>query len=148
MFPSSLLGRLLALVRGDRRQRYRGTRGQGQEWEDVAGKHLEKAGYRIVDRNFRTKVGELDFIARDGDVLCFIEVKARRSIRFGPAAEAVTLEKQRHVHRAAAAYLQRHHLSDAVCRFDVVAIDDHEEGARVEILRDAFRGPLPPRRPR
>jgi putative endonuclease len=145
MFPSSLLSRLVALVGGERRRRYLGLRGRGQEWEDLAEKRLKSEGYRILDRNFRTKVGELDFVARDGPTLCFIEVKGRRSLRFGAPAEAVTLEKQRRIYRAAEAYLQGKRLSESTCRFDVVSIIDAEDGERVQILRDAFRGPLPPR---
>ena len=127
------------------RKRYRGTRGQGQDWEDVARRKLEAAGYRILESNFRTRAGEIDFVARDGDTLCFIEVKGRRSTRFGSPAEAVTMEKRRRIHRAAEAYLQRRRLSQAVCRFDVVSIREGVENAGVEILRSAFEGPLPPR---
>ena len=137
----SLLARLIALFR----KRYRGTRGKGQEWEDVAGRHLRKAGYEILERNFRARAGEIDFVARDGETLCFIEVKGRRSTMFGSPTEAVTLEKQRRITRAAQAYLQRRRLSGAVCRFDVVSIRDGAANRGVEILRDAFAGPLPPR---
>ena len=144
MFPVSLLSQLLEFIGVERRRRYRGLRGRGQEWEDLAEKRLKSEGYRILDRNFRTKVGELDFVARDGPTLCFIEVKGRRSLRFGAPAEAVTLEKQRRISRAAEAYLQGKRLSESVCRFDVVSITEAEEGERVEIFRDAFRGPLPP----
>jgi len=127
------------------RKRYRGMRGKGQEWEDVAGRHLRKAGYKILERNYRSRAGEIDFVARDGETLCFIEVKGRRSTMFGSPAEALTLEKQRRITRAAQTYLRERRLPDAVCRFDVVAIRDGIENAGVEILRAAFSGPLPPR---
>jgi putative endonuclease len=127
------------------RTRYRGTRGRGQEWETVAGRHLRKAGYEILERNYRARAGEIDFVARDGQTLCFIEVKGRRSTMFGSPAEAITLEKQRRITRAAQAYLQQRRVADAVCRFDVVSIRDGVENAGVEILRGAFSGPLPPR---
>jgi putative endonuclease len=128
--------------------KYRGLRGVGQEWERVAEKHLKKAGYRIRDRNVRMKVGEIDIIAEEKGVLCFIEVKGRSSLAFGVPAEAITLEKQRRLYRAAEIYLQRERLRDSICRFDVVAILDEGRGETVEILRDAFRGPLPARRRR
>lgn len=145
MLPVSLLSRLLAFVGVERRKRYRGLRGRGQDWEEVAERRLKRDGYRILDRNFRSRVGELDFVAKDGETLCFIEVKGRSSLRFGAPAEAVTLEKQRRITRAAEAYLQSKHLPESVCRFDVVTILDSDGEARVEVLRDAFRGPLPPR---
>ena len=125
-------------------RKYLGLRGVGQEWENLAEKHLKMAGYRIRARNFRTKVGEIDFVAEDGSVLCFIEVKGRHTLRFGAPEEAVNAEKQRRIFRAAQAYLQRERLEDAPCRFDVVAILDGADPS-VTILRDAFAGPPRPR---
>lgn len=127
-------------------KRYRGLRGLGQDWERLAEKHLKAAGYRIVERNYRTKVGELDFIALDGETLCFIEVKGRSGIGFGLPAEAITLEKQRRIFRAAEAFLQKQRLRETACRFDVVAILDRSPRPEVSILRGAFAGPLPPPR--
>jgi len=126
-------------------RRYRGLRGVGQNWERLAEKHLRRAGYRILDRNVRMKVGEIDIIAEERGVLCFIEVKGRSGTGFGLPAEAVTLEKRRRIYRAAEIYLQRERLGESICRFDIVSILDLAEGRRVEIFRDAFRGPLPPR---
>lgn len=144
MLPSVLLSRLLSFF-SRHSPRMLGQRGVGQEWETLAEKHLKAAGYKILVRNFRTKVGEIDFVAQDGSVLCFVEVKGRHSLRFGRPEEAVNAEKQRRIFRAAQAYLQRERLEEAPCRFDVVAILD--EGARpgVTILRDAFAGPPRPR---
>jgi putative endonuclease len=126
-------------------KKYRGLRGVGQSLERLAEKHLKKAGYRIRDRNVRMKVGEIDIIAEENGVLCFIEVKGRSGTGFGLPAEAVTSEKQRRIYRAAEIYLQRERLGESICRFDIVSILDLTEGRRVEIFRDAFRGPLPPR---
>ena len=117
----------------------------GQEWERLAEKHLKRAGYRILDRNVVTRVGELDFVARDGTTLCFIEVKGRHGLGFGGPAEAVTLEKQRRIFRAAEAYLQRRRPERSACRFDVVSILEEEGARRVEIVRAAFEGPTRPR---
>ena len=144
MFPATLLSRVTALFTRDGK-RYRGLRGRGQSWEEVARRRLEAEGYRILESNYRTKVGELDFVARDGETLCFIEVKGRGGLGFGLPAEAVTREKQRRMSRAAQAYLQRERIAEAVCRFDVVAILESSSLPEIRIIRDAFRGPIPPR---
>ncbi len=75
-------------------------RAVGKAGEDNAVKYLQKQGYRILERNFRCRFGEIDLIARDKGVLVFIEVKTRRSRAFGPPAMAVTPEKQRHLIKA------------------------------------------------
>ena len=143
MFPRQLLERIFAWLRP--RRRMAGSRGVGQEWERLAEKHLKRAGYRILDRNVVTRVGELDFVARDGTTLCFIEVKGRHGLSFGGPVEAVTPEKQRRIFRAAEAYLQRHRPERSACRFDVVSILEEEGEPRVEIVRAAFEGPTRPR---
>jgi putative endonuclease len=147
VFPSSLLSRLLSLF-SRRPPKMRGLRGVGQEWERLAERHLKEAGYRIRERNYRTRVGEIDFVAQDGDVLCFVEVKGRRGTGFGMPEEAVHAEKQRRIFRAAQAYLQREKLESSPCRFDVVSILQHDSVSKVAILRDAFVGPPRPRPPR
>jgi putative endonuclease len=142
----AILQRLLELVRP--RRRMKGTRGVGQEWERLAEKHLKNAGYRILDRNFVSRVGEIDFVARDGTTLCFIEVKGRHGTGFGRPEEAVTAEKQRRIFRAAEAYLQSRRPERSACRFDVVSILEEGGEFRLEILRGAFEGPPRPRRRR
>ena len=137
----------MSLLKGERRK-YRGLRGVGQEWERLAEKHLKEAGYTIRARNFRTRVGEIDFVAQDGNVLCFVEVKGRHGTGFGMPEEAVNSEKQRRIFRAAQAYLQRERLEDSTCRFDVVSILQDDLVSKVTILRDAFVGPPRPRPPR
>lgn len=144
MTPRGVLERLLRYLAG-RGPRPGGFRGVGEDWERVAERALEADGYRILARNFRTRMGELDFVAEDGDVLCFIEVKGRGGTGFGLPGEAVTREKQRRIHRAAEAYLMRRPRRRP-CRFDVVTILETEGERRTEILRNAFEGP--PRRRR
>jgi putative endonuclease len=139
----ALLEKILFTFRSGKK--YRGLRGRGQEWESLAERHLKKAGYRILDRNVRTKVGEIDLVAEENGVLCFIEVKGRRGTGFGLPEEAVDAEKQRRIFRAAEAYLQSRRLGDRPCRFDVVAILQDKTASDVKIHRDAFAGPLPPR---
>ena len=90
--------------------------------ESLAAKHLKAHGYEILARNYRARRGEIDLIARDGEFIVFVEVKTRRSLKFGLPQAAVTLRKQRQISKVALAYLQFRNLMDAPCRFDVIAI--------------------------
>lgn len=148
MMPLSWARRIAARLRG-LPPRPGGSRGAGYDWERAAEKALGAQGYRILARNFRTRSGEIDFVAEDNGILCFIEVKGRSGEGFGPPAEAVTAEKQRRIFRAAELYLRSKRGRRPVCRFDVVAILEKEaEEPKIEILRDAFRGPAARRRRR
>ena len=150
MTPGRLVERLRSWIVG---RRYRGRRGLGQGWEKLAERRLTAEGYRIRERNYRMRMhtrvpsGEVDLIAEDSGVLCFIEVKGRSGRGFGAPAESVTLEKQRRIARVAQEYVRRRRVADSTrCRFDVVSIvDDGSGNPRVEILRDAFPLPEPPR---
>jgi putative endonuclease len=113
----------------------------GKAGEEEALRYLSQQGYRILERNYRCRFGEIDLIARDGKTLVFIEVKTRRSQRFGPAAASVTLVKQHHLIKAAQVYLARTRQTDALCRFDVVTIDIDTQKSRIELIRDAFQYP-------
>lgn len=117
------------------------TRARGRLGEDEAVGWLEGEGYEIVERNHENKAGEIDVIARDGETLCFIEVKARSSDAYGPAIAAVTPAKQRKIARAAALYLARRP-TDAPCRFDVLGLDREGGRWRFTLVRDAFAAPL------
>jgi putative endonuclease len=112
----------------------------GQEGEAAAEAYLRRQGYRIVARNFRSPLGELDLVAEDKGVLVFVEVKARRTREFGGAVYAVDVRKQNKLIRLAAHYLARHHLSHRVCRFDVVLLQTDEAGGspRIEHIPNAF----------
>ncbi len=112
----------------------------GAEGERAAKAFLVASGFRIVRENYSTPVGEIDLIAREGDVLVFVEVKARTSVEYGPPQSSITPTKQRQIAKAAALFLEREGLSDAPCRFDVVAVTFGAGGGRPEILliRDAF----------
>jgi putative endonuclease len=146
MMPLSWARRIASRLRG-LPSRPRGARGAGYDWERVAEKALAEQGFRILARNFRTRAGEIDFVAEENGILCFIEVKGRSGDAFGAPAEAVTAEKQRRIFRAAEIYLGRRRGRRPICRFDVVSIlcKDGGEGT-LEILRDAFRGPVARRR--
>ena len=106
----------------------------GISGEDLACAELVRRGYAILERRYRTRHGEIDIVARDGDTLVFVEVKVKVTEEFGTAAEAVTRRKQRRVASMAAEYLARNRLSEVACRFDVVAID----GEVLTLIRDAF----------
>ena len=114
------------------------TRAQGRVGEDRAIDWLRQQGYRIVERNVTTRSGEIDAVARDGETLCFIEIKARANRAYGPAIEAVTPHKQRKLARAASLYLVLHP-TDAPCRFDVLGMDLTDDGWRFTLVRDAFQ---------
>src|SRR6266576_1263233 len=95
----------------------------GISGEDLACDELRRRGYAILDRRYRTRFGEIDIIARDGDTIVFVEVKARLTDDFGGAAAAVTRWKQRRIAGMAVDYLSRRRLHECPCRFDVVTID-------------------------
>ena len=110
----------------------------GRRGEDLACSELEKRGYVIVDRRFRTRCGELDIVARDGGVLVFIEVKARSGINFGTPFESVTWKKRQRLSQMAASYLFVRRLAGVACRFDVVAVVERQGMQTIELLRGAF----------
>jgi putative endonuclease len=114
----------------------------GISGEDLACAELQRRGYAIVERRYRTRFGEIDIIARDGPTLVFVEVKARMTREFGGAAAAMTRWKQRRVARMALDYLARRHLHECPCRFDVVAIDFDASEPRVIVYPNAFDAPL------
>ena len=110
----------------------------GMSGEDLACAELQRRGYAIVERRYRTRFGEIDIIAKDGLTIVFIEVKARMTQDFGGAAAAMTAWKQRRIARMAVDYLARQNLHDCPCRFDVVAIDFNESEPRIIVYPNAF----------
>ena len=110
----------------------------GKSGEDLAVEELEQRGYAILDRRYRTRHGEIDIVARDGETVVFVEVKLRLTAEFGTSAEAVTPWKQRRLVSMATDYLVRHQLQDRPCRFDVVAIDGAVGAATVTVYPHAF----------
>jgi putative endonuclease len=103
--------------------------------EDVAETYLRRRGYRIIERNFKTKIGELDIIAREGGALCFVEVRSRATTAFGDAIESVDHVKRARVSRMAQLYLTWRKPELTVARFDVLGIT----GDRITLIRDAWR---------
>ncbi len=112
----------------------------GRQGELLAARHLAALGYRIVARNFRCRAGEIDLVAVQGGDLVFVEVRTRRSRRFGTALESVTPAKQRQVARVALHFLSR--LGDrgwpGGLRFDVVTVEHGPHGPVVEVWPAAF----------
>ena len=113
----------------------------GISGEDLACAELQRRGYAILERRYRTRLGEIDIIAREGATIVFVEVKTRLTDEFGGAAAAITRWKQRRIARMALDYLSRQRVQDCPCRFDVVAIDFEREGPRVTVYANAFDAP-------
>lgn len=111
----------------------------GQAGESAAEAYLRRKGYRILARNLRSPLGELDLVAEDGQVMVFVEVKARRTDVFGGAIYAVHHRKQEKLIQLAAQYLARHHIKDRLCRFDVVLLQGSDAVApQIEHIQNAF----------
>jgi putative endonuclease len=110
----------------------------GDHGEDLAAAALKQQGYKILERNFVTPLGEIDIIARQGKVVVVVEVKTRRGSRFGAPQEAVNPSKQGRLRRLAEYYLKAKRLTDSPVRFDVVAVTLAGDEPRVEIISNAF----------
>lgn len=108
----------------------------GKQGEDVAVSYLQRNGYKIIERNFQKKHGDIDIVALDGDTLVFIEVKARRSKSYGPAVEAITPWKIRALIQSAHLYKLLHPKLPESLRIDVVAIDYTETSPKIELIKN------------
>ena len=104
--------------------------------EDQAAIFLKKKGYRILDRNVASKVGEVDIVAEDGETLVFVEVRSRTDPDQVHPAATVTKKKQRQIVRTAMAYCQHHKIRDTMIRFDVVAVLGPR--GEIELYQNAF----------
>lgn len=111
----------------------------GRRGEALAAEHLERLGYRVVARNYRTRFGELDLVVTDDEVLVFCEVKTRRGGSFGPGFEAVDARKRRKLRALAETFLRHHAFGPVAVRFDVSSVRLRADGsAVVEVFEDAF----------
>ena len=113
------------------------TKQDGDWGEALVEKYLSERGCRIVEREWRCRFGEIDLIARRGDILCFVEVKLRSDRRFGLPRDFVTAAKQRRIRTTAAFYMTRHD-PDLFARFDVAEVYDDETPPRIEYIENAF----------
>ncbi|MGE5191612.1 MAG: YraN family protein [Deltaproteobacteria bacterium] len=115
----------------------------GDKGERLAARYLRRLGYKILARRYRTAMGEIDLIAREGACIVFVEVKTRRSDAAGQPHEAVDAYKQAQLTRLALAFLKRYRLLDQPARFDVISIVWEGAGAEPQIVhyRNAFEPP-------
>ncbi|MGI6285102.1 YraN family protein [Neomoorella humiferrea] len=115
-------------------------RRRGLQGEAAAAAFLENMGYRILERNFRCPLGEIDIIAADGEEIVFVEVRTRSTNAFGTPQESVDRRKQTRLRRLAAYYLNGRGLSGHPCRFDVAAVlmDRQERIIDIEVIKGAF----------
>ncbi|MFC1845048.1 YraN family protein [Thermodesulfobacteriota bacterium] len=115
----------------------------GAKGEDLAIRYLKKRGYRIIERNYRVKLGEIDIIAEHGDDLVFIEVKTRSDTSFGSPFESITKQKQKKLSKVALEYIGKKKCHQSPARFDVVGIQFQKgsksfRDATIELLQNAF----------
>ncbi len=110
----------------------------GQESEQMVAAFLKRNGYRILERNYRTQLGEIDIIAKHKGALVFVEVKARRSNSYGNPKRAITPAKQRKLSMAALVYLKANSAMDQRARFDVVTVQRIAGRPEIEVIRNAF----------
>lgn len=109
-----------------------GARGEG-----AAEEYLKRKGYRILDRNYRAPCGEIDLIALDGKTVVFVEVKSRRSTRYGEPVEAVHARKRKRIAGAALYFLKRYEVLPP-CRFDVISVYEVDGRTLIKRVEDAF----------
>ena len=113
--------------------------GVGQYGERVAARHLEQNGLQVIECNWRCGQGEIDIVAREGELLVFVEVKTRSSERYGVPAEAVNWAKRNRIRGLATMWLAQHPHPYGKLRFDVVSVLRRTAGASVvDHYRDAF----------
>lgn len=119
------------------------SRNRGQQAEQIACDYLQQHGLQLITQNYHCRRGEIDLIMRDADTLVFVEVRARRSDRFGSALESITADKQSRIIATAQQYLQQKRLQQN-CRFDVIAVriqttEDSQNHQVSDWIRDAFQ---------
>ena len=111
----------------------------GQQGEQLAAGLLKKEGYRILESNYRGRLGEIDLIAEDGGCLVFVEVKTRRNLACGHPLESIDRRKQHQLIKVAREYLAQKGEEERYCRFDAVSVLQGDEGQpRLELVKNAF----------
>ena len=111
----------------------------GKEGEEIAAEYLKKKGYKIIERNYRSRLGEIDIVALHKAVTVFVEVKARSGSTFGLPEDAVDKNKQRQMIRVALGYIKHRRLPEGRFRFDVVGVSFCEGRPAVKLITDAFQ---------
>ncbi|MCM8800492.1 MAG: YraN family protein [Candidatus Omnitrophica bacterium] len=110
----------------------------GRTGEDLAVDLLRQKGYKILFRNYKTRLGEVDIIAKEKDTICFVEVKTRHSDRFGLPQEAILPEKKRQIFKVALEFLKKKNLLEKKVRFDVVCILYSRPLISLDLFKNAF----------
>jgi len=110
----------------------------GKDGEDIVEKYLKNNGYKILERNFECRQGEIDIIALDKKELVFIEVKTRRTFTYGNPAEAVTPVKKKHIYDTAKYYLYSRNLLDEFVRIDVIEVLVDKFGYKINHIKQAL----------
>lgn len=111
----------------------------GNRGEKIAAKFLRKQGYQIIEKNYRSRLGEIDIVAKEGESIVFVEVKTRCSTDFGLPEEALSYDKRRRLSKLALGYLAHRRIKDTNCRFDVVSIlMDNNRANHVKLIKNAF----------
>jgi len=110
----------------------------GKEGEKIAADFLKKNGYRIIDKNFRCPLGEIDIVAREKGAIVFVEVKTRKSSTLGYPEQAVGIKKQKKMSQLALWFLQKKKITDTSARFDVIAITMLSSGNEIKLFKNAF----------
>lgn len=111
---------------------------KGQLGEDIAQKHLQKQGFKVLERGFRCKLGEIDLIAKKGHDLYFVEVKTRWSDNCGDPLEAITQFKQRQIIKTAKFYLAKKRLFDVGCHLSAIGVNMSGTEPKFDFIEDAF----------
>ncbi|MFH1678019.1 MAG: YraN family protein [Candidatus Omnitrophota bacterium] len=107
----------------------------GRRGEQIAVSFLKDKGYKIVSINYRTKLGQIDIVARENKTICFVEVKTRKTSRFGKPIDAVGYFKQRKISQVALMFLKENKLLDSQARFDIISI---VYPGKIELIKNAF----------
>jgi putative endonuclease len=115
----------------------------GRQAEEAVARHLWWRGYQIVERNYRTRHGEIDLIVRKGDTLAFVEVRSRAETSLVAPKDTVTPAKERRIDAAASAFMKAKRLAGLSVRYDIAEVftDDRGRPARIDILENAFGEP-------
>ena len=113
----------------------------GNLGEEISESFLIESGYTILDKNFRCKIGEIDIIAKDGEYICFVEVKTRYGDLFGRPCEAVTYSKQQKINKVAQMYIMKKKLLNFFFRFDVIEVilNKDDDSCSIKLIKNAFQ---------
>lgn len=111
----------------------------GKRGEALAYSFLRREGYKILEKNYKTRLGEIDIIGEDEGSVVFIEIRSANTERFGSLEHTINKKKQDRITKTALSYIKRYGLEDKDCRFDVVCIESVDSvSPRINLIRDAF----------